>query len=98
MDRMLLIVAVFGAAAVAAESPRSAAEYFVATNGCDEANGSAAKPWRTIKCAADVAVAGSRTTARSQITVEIGKSMWYNMWQMKYIRRLSYDIDDYGKG
>ncbi|MBP5509319.1 MAG: DUF1565 domain-containing protein, partial [Kiritimatiellae bacterium] len=39
-----------------------AAEYYVATNGCDAAEGTAAKPWRTIQRAADVAAAGDVVT------------------------------------
>ena len=42
----------------------NASEYFVATNGCDEADGSATSPWRTIQRAADVAVAGDVVTIR----------------------------------
>lgn len=42
----------------------NAAEYFVATDGCDAADGSAAKPWRTIQRAADAAQAGDTVTIR----------------------------------
>ena len=42
----------------------NASEYFVATNGCDGADGSAARPWRTIQRAADVAKAGDTVTIR----------------------------------
>ena len=42
----------------------NAAEYFVATDGRDDGDGSAAKPWRTIQRAADVAVAGDVVTIR----------------------------------
>ena len=42
----------------------NAAEYFVATDGDDKADGSAAKPWRTIQRAADVAKAGDVVTIR----------------------------------
>ena len=41
-----------------------AAEFFVATDGCDKADGSSAKPWRTIQRAADVAKAGDVVTIR----------------------------------
>ncbi len=41
-----------------------AAEYFVATNGFDSADGSAARPWRTIQRAASTAVAGDIVTIR----------------------------------
>lgn len=44
-----------------------AAEFFVATNGCDLADGSAAKPWRTIQRAASVAQAGDVVTIRGGI-------------------------------
>lgn len=44
-----------------------ATEYFVATNGCDGADGSATRPWRTIQRAADVAVAGDTVTIRSGV-------------------------------
>ena len=39
-----------------------AAEYHVAKTGCDGADGSAARPWRTIQRAADVAEAGDVVT------------------------------------
>ena len=42
----------------------NAAEYFVATDGCDAADCSAAKPWRTIQRAADAAQAGDTVTIR----------------------------------
>lgn len=51
-------------AAFAAVSAAKAAEYFVATNGCDGADGSAARPWRTIQRAADVASPGDIVTIR----------------------------------
>ena len=51
-------------AAFAAVSAAKAAEYFVATNGCDGADGSAARPWRTIQCAADIASPGDIVTIR----------------------------------
>ncbi|MBQ4199323.1 MAG: carbohydrate-binding protein [Kiritimatiellae bacterium] len=41
-----------------------AAEYFVSPSGCDGADGSSTKPWRTIQHAADVAVAGDVVTIR----------------------------------
>ncbi len=41
-----------------------AAEFFVATDGCDKADGSSAKPWRTIQRAADVGKAGDVVTIR----------------------------------
>ena len=41
-----------------------AAEFFVATDGCDKADGSSEKPWRTIQRAADVATAGDTVTIR----------------------------------
>lgn len=44
-----------------------AAEFFVATNGCDAADGSAARPWRTIQRAADVAMAGDVVTIRGGV-------------------------------
>lgn len=44
-----------------------AAEYFVAGNGDDEFDGSAAKPWRTIQRAADVAKAGDTVTIREGV-------------------------------
>ena len=44
--------------------PVQAAEYFVAQGGCDGADGSASKPWRTIQRAANVAVAGDVVTIR----------------------------------
>lgn len=45
----------------------NAAEYFVATDGCDAADGSAAKPWRTIQRAADAAQAGDTVTIRGGV-------------------------------
>ena len=42
----------------------TAREYFVATDGDDASEGSAAKPWRTIQRAADVAAAGDVVTIR----------------------------------
>ena len=42
----------------------TAREYFVATGGDDAADGSAARPWRTIQRAADVAKAGDTVTIR----------------------------------
>lgn len=42
----------------------TAREYFVATDGNDAADGSAAKPWRTIGRAALVAAAGDVVTIR----------------------------------
>ena len=44
-----------------------AAEFFVATNGCDLADGTAATPWRTIQRAASVAQAGDVVTIRGGI-------------------------------
>ena len=41
-----------------------AAEYFVSPGGCDKADGTVAKPWRTIQRAADVAQAGDTVTIR----------------------------------
>ncbi len=49
-------------AALCAAMATGAAEWHVAVNGCDRAEGSAAKPWRTIQRAADVAVAGDVVT------------------------------------
>ncbi len=49
-------------AALCAASLVGAAEWHVAENGYDRADGSAAKPWRTIQRAADVAVAGDVVT------------------------------------
>ena len=45
----------------------NAAEYFVATDGCDAADGSAAKPWRTIQRAADAVQAGDTVTIRGGV-------------------------------
>ena len=45
----------------------TAQEYFVATNGDDAAEGSAAKPWRTIGRAALVAAAGDVVTIRGGV-------------------------------
>ncbi len=56
------------AAIVAGMMPTAwAAEYFVAPDGCDGADGSSAKPWRTIQRAADVAVAGDVVTIRGGV-------------------------------
>ena len=44
-----------------------AAEYFVAPNGCDEADGSSARPWRTIGRAALDAAAGDVVTIRGGV-------------------------------
>lgn len=44
-----------------------AAEYFVAADGRDAADGSAAKPWRTIQRAADAARAGDVVTIRGGV-------------------------------
>lgn len=52
------------AAALALAGTAGAAEYFVATDGCDKADGSAAKPWRTIGRAALVAAPGDTVTIR----------------------------------
>ena len=49
---------IFALAAMAVSMNCVAAEFFVATNGCDGADGSASRPYRTIQRAADVAVAG----------------------------------------
>ncbi len=59
----------FIAAAVIAGSVPMAwsAEYFVSPDGCDGADGSAAKPWRTIQRAADVAAAGDVVTIRGGV-------------------------------
>ena len=54
---------IFSALAACALSA-NAAEYFIAADGCDKADGSAAKPWRTIQRAADVAKAGDTVTIR----------------------------------
>ena len=66
MTRKIPIVA----AALALAGTTGAAEHFVAADGCDQADGSAARPWRTIQRAADAAKAGAqvprtRTSARS---------------------------------
>ena len=61
-SKMISIVSV--AACVLAPSVVTAREYFVATNGSDAAEGSAARPWRTIQRAADIAVAGDVVTIR----------------------------------
>ena len=58
---------VFALAAAAVCMNGVAAEYFVATNGCDGADGSAARPWRTIQRAADVAKAGDIVTIRGGV-------------------------------
>ena len=55
---------IFTLAAAAVCMNGVATEYFVATNGCDRADGSVARPWRTIQRAADVAVAGDVVTIR----------------------------------
>ena len=57
------ICAAVGLAAAAA----GAAEYFVAKNGSDAGDGSAAAPWRTIQRAADVAKAGDTVTIREGV-------------------------------
>lgn len=44
-----------------------AEEFFVATNGCDDAEGTATRPWRTIQRAADTAQAGDTVTIRSGV-------------------------------
>ena len=59
IKRTLLGVCAVGAAACAC-----AAEYFVSSNGCDEADGSSTRPWRTIQRAADVAQPGDVVTIR----------------------------------
>ena len=53
-----------GMAVVVAAMAASGAEYFVSQDGCDGADGSAARPWRTIQRAADVAKAGDVVTIR----------------------------------
>ena len=60
-DRWLRCIAVCVASCV---MQAGAAEYFVAPDGCDQADGSSAKPWRTIQRAADVAKAGDVVTIR----------------------------------
>jgi len=45
----------------------AAAEYHVAVTGSDRAEGTAAKPWRTIQRAADVAVAGDVVTIHAGV-------------------------------
>ncbi len=55
------------AACVLAPFCATAQEYFVATNGDDAAEGSAAKPWRTIGRAALVAAAGDVVTIRGGV-------------------------------
>ena len=52
---------------LATTAPIFAKEFFVATNGCDMTDGSAAMPWRTIQRAADVAQAGDTVTIRGGI-------------------------------
>ena len=59
-----IISAASVAAFVLAPFFATAQEFFVATNGNDAADGSAAKPWRTIQRAADVAAAGDVVTIR----------------------------------
>jgi len=59
-----IISAASVAACVLAPLLATAREYFVATNGCDGADGSAEKPWRTIGRAALVAAAGDVVTIR----------------------------------
>ena len=61
-SKMISIVSV--AACMLAPSVVTAREYFVATNGSDAAEGSAARPWRTIGRAALVAAAGDVVTIR----------------------------------
>ena len=67
MTRKIPIVA----AALALAGTTGAAEYFVAADGCDQADGSAARPWRTIQRAADVAQAGDTVTIRGGIYREL---------------------------
>ena len=55
------------AACVLAPFFAAAREYFVATDGDDAADGAAAKPWRTIQRAADVASAGDTVTIRGGV-------------------------------
>ena len=50
-----------------------AAEYFVATNGCDGADGSTSRPFRTIQRAADVAAAGQATFRRPGILLSVNR-------------------------
>ena len=58
---------IFTLAAAAVCMNGVAAEFFVATNGCDGADGSAARPWRTIQRAADIAVASDTVTIRAGV-------------------------------
>ena len=60
-------ICLLGACAVGAAACACATEYFVATDGCDGADGSAAKPWRTIGRAALVAAAGDTVTIRAGV-------------------------------
>ena len=60
MTRKIPIVA----AALALAGTTGAAEHFVAADGCDQADGSAARPWRTIGRAALVAAPGDVVTIR----------------------------------
>ena len=62
-----IISAASVAACVLAPFLATAREYFVATNGCDGADGSAEKPWRTIGRAALVAAAGDVVTIRGGV-------------------------------
>ena len=60
----MFMAAAWAAGAALSPSVASAAEYFVAPGGDDAADGSAARPWRTIQRAADVAKAGDTVTIR----------------------------------
>ncbi len=64
MNTNKIILAASVAACVLVPLSATAREYFVATDGDDASEGSAAKPWRTIQRAADIAVAGDTVTIR----------------------------------
>ena len=60
--KKLLNVMLFSLAGVA-----GAADYFVSPTGCDAADGSAAKPWRTIQRAANAVKPGDVVTIRGGV-------------------------------
>jgi len=64
---ILCATSAFSGALRPAAQPLNAAEYFVATNGCDAADGSAERPWRTIQRAASVAGPGDTITIRGGV-------------------------------
>lgn len=64
---ILCATSAFSGALRPAAQPLNAAEYFVATNGCDAADGSAGRPWRTIQRAASIAGPGDTITIRGGV-------------------------------